>query len=526
MTANLPQAFLDKMNKLLGPEFPAFLASYEDPRYYGLRVNSLKAEPEDFLNISPFVLRPIPWVKDGYYYSEGDRPGKHPYYHAGLYYIQEPSAMVPVELLEVKPGEKVLDLCAAPGGKSTQISAALKGEGLIVANDNAGERVKVLAKNLELFGVRNAVILNELPDRIVAAFPHYFDKILIDAPCSGEGMFRKDEEMAGQWAKHSVERCVLMQRDILSHAAALLAPGGRIVYSTCTFSPEENEEMIAEFLDNHMDFAIVPVPVSLGLAPGRPEWIPNPEGELTQKSMDTTRHTGRIWPHLFQGEGHFFAILEHNGNDNVGIDRVHTPMDADHVDEETVSHRMSKELKRNNHDRNSKQGARSKPNTGMETALSSSELETVTFMLNNLLTCSLNGKFMKYGHHIYLSPLGVPELNGLKVARPGWFIGTLKKERFEPSHPLALGLKVSDVSRNIYMTAEENNCIRYLKGETVSVPLEAVIVRENPREERPANNSSEAKGYTLVCVDGYPMGWGKWIDGHLKNEYPAGWRIT
>ncbi|TXK86022.1 RsmB/NOP family class I SAM-dependent RNA methyltransferase [Paenibacillus sp. N3.4] len=260
MTKQLPALFREKMIDLLGEdEFAEYVKSYDEARLFGLRVNSNKIDKADFLAKSPFTLTPVPWASEGYYYQEGERPGKHPYYHAGLYYIQEPSAMAPVELLHVRPGERVLDLCAAPGGKSTQIAAKLKGEGVLVVNDNHSDRVKALVKNLELFGVRNAVVLNERPERMLTAFQGFFDKILIDAPCSGEGMFRKEEDMMVQWERHSVQEFAAMQRELLGQAAQMLAPGGTIVYSTCTFSPEENEAQIAEFLDKHPIFEVVPM---------------------------------------------------------------------------------------------------------------------------------------------------------------------------------------------------------------------------------------------------------------------------
>ncbi|GJM84209.1 hypothetical protein HMSSN139_67050 [Paenibacillus sp. HMSSN-139] len=204
------------MRELLGEEYDAFYASYGNPRFAGIRVNTLKIDPAEFREAAPFELRPIPWCKTGYYVDEQTKPGKHPYYHAGLYYIQEPSAMAPVELLDVAPGERVLDLCAAPGGKSTQIAAKLRGSGMLVTNDINAERTKALAKNIELYGVRNAVVLAESPERIARAFPYSFDKILIDAPCSGEGMFRKDEDMARLWEPEWVRKYAGMQRDICS----------------------------------------------------------------------------------------------------------------------------------------------------------------------------------------------------------------------------------------------------------------------------------------------------------------------
>ncbi|MBW4838887.1 MAG: RsmB/NOP family class I SAM-dependent RNA methyltransferase, partial [Paenibacillaceae bacterium] len=319
MAVQPPKGFLERMKELLGEEeYAAFYASYDNPRFAGIRVNTLKIDSEAFREAVPFELRPIPWCETGYYIDEQTKPGKHPYYHAGLYYIQEPSAMAPVELLEVTPGEHVLDLCAAPGGKSTQIAAKLRGNGMLVTNDINAERTKALAKNIELYGVRNAVVLGESPERIARAFPNFFDKILIDAPCSGEGMFRKDEDMARLWEPEWIRKYAGMQRDILRSAAALLAPGGRMVYSTCTFAPEENEATIADFLLEHPEFRVVPLRPNDCLSPGRPEWLEwlaeRGEGrDYPSEIVAQTAMCGRLWPHKMEGEGHFLAVLERQG---------------------------------------------------------------------------------------------------------------------------------------------------------------------------------------------------------------------
>ena len=313
MSITLPQSFKDKMKGLLLGDYDAFIDSYQRPRKYGLRVNRLKLSWEAFAKLSPFEggLTPVPWTEDAFYYTEGDRPGKHPYYHAGLYYIQEPSAMVPAELLDVQPGDRVLDLCAAPGGKSTQLASKLQGSGVLVTNDNARERTKVLAKNIELAGVRNAVVLNEEPAVLAPVFEGWFDRILVDAPCSGEGMFRKDESMIGEWEKHSVERCSLMQRDILKHAAHMLAPGGTLVYSTCTFSPEENEVQIAGLLAACPELEVVQVPLAHGWARGRSDWAREYGGDI--RESENVAGTVRLWPHLTEGEGHYAAVLRKRG---------------------------------------------------------------------------------------------------------------------------------------------------------------------------------------------------------------------
>ena len=267
------------MQGLLGKdEYEAFLLSYSMPRYYGLRVNTLKISVEEFIKISPFKLEKIPWTKDGFYYDEGEHPGKHPFYYAGLYYIQEPSAMLPATVLDARPGEYILDLCAAPGGKTVQIAAGMKGEGLLIANDISSERIKALVKNIELCGVRNTIVTNEQPKKLAAKFPTYFDKILVDAPCSGEGMFRKDENAAKSWGKYKCDACSSVQKDILEYADIMLKPGGRLVYSTCTFSPEEDEVVIGNFLKKHDNYETFEIPLIAGIENGRADWLLESDG--------------------------------------------------------------------------------------------------------------------------------------------------------------------------------------------------------------------------------------------------------
>lgn len=487
MSHTLPLAFVEKMERLLGDEFESFMHSYDAARYYGIRVNTLKISVGQFQRLSPFALRAIPWASEGFYVEEDARPGKHPYYHAGLYYIQEPSAMAPVELLDIGDGDRVLDLCAAPGGKSTQIAAKLAGTGVLVTNDNHSDRTKALAKNIELYGVRNAVVLNELPERIAGAFSHFFDKILIDAPCSGEGMFRKDEDMAKQWEKHSVHKCMLMQRDILRTAASLLAPGGRIVYSTCTFSPEENEAMIAELLTLHPAFHVVDVPKLHGFAAGRGDWLNDLTDEHGQPFSEEVKRavegTIRLWPHAVEGEGHFVAVLQHDGS-------------APLWSQESLAGK-----------------ARNKASTKVPFP-SKAEAELMNQFAEDNLLEPLSGNVVCYGQHVYISPIDADRLERLKVVRPGWFVGTLKKNRFEPAHPLAMALSPAEVQRSVQLESGSDEAIRYLKGETLSMAEERIV----------RSAGSLPKGYVLVCIDGFAVGWGKWLDGMLKNDYPAGWR--
>ncbi len=260
--APLPEGFTDRMEKMLGEEYPAFLKSYEEGRAYGLRVNLLKGSREELYGrlCRRFGLVPVPWCREGFYYGQEDRPGRHPFHQAGVYYIQEPSAMAVGSLLDPQPGEAVLDLCAAPGGKTTHIAARMAGEGLLVSNEVHPARAKALSQNVERMGVKNAVVTNEEPERLAKIFPGFFDRVVVDAPCSGEGMFRKEEQAREEWSRGHVQLCAGRQRQILDCGAKMLKPGGRMVYSTCTFSPEENEEVVIRFLESHPDFSLVPAP--------------------------------------------------------------------------------------------------------------------------------------------------------------------------------------------------------------------------------------------------------------------------
>ena len=293
----LPEKYISNMKDLLGNEFEEYIASFNEPRLYGLRVNTAKISVEDFLKISPFELTPIPWISNGFYYSEEDKPAKHPYYFAGLYYLQEPSAMTPAYVLPVNPEDKVLDLCAAPGGKSTELGAKLKGTGLLVSNDISASRAKALLKNIEVFGIGNVVVTCEYPEKLKERFTGFFDKILVDAPCSGEGMFRKDNKLIKSWESQGPEFFAPIQKGILKAAADMLKEGGYLLYSTCTFSKEEDEDNIFEFLNEHEDFEL--------------EHIYEYEGFIRAYGMEEAI---RLFQHHLKGEGHFVALLKKKGN--------------------------------------------------------------------------------------------------------------------------------------------------------------------------------------------------------------------
>lgn len=455
----LPEEFCQRMQELLGGEYPDFLASYQQKRFQGLRVNTLKISVEDFRKISPFPLTPIPWIHNGFYIDEQERPAKHPYYHAGLYYIQEPSAMAPVRVLDVRPGDRVLDLCAAPGGKSTQIAADLQGSGLLVSNDLSESRTKALTKNIELFGAAHAIVLNESPERLVSRFTGFFSKVLIDAPCSGEGMFRKDPDAVRQWGIHSSGKCVFLQQDILACAGEMVAPGGSLVYSTCTFNPEENEKNIETFLKNHPDFALGHISPGEGWEKGRGDWAGG------NKELD---RTVRLWPHKLPGEGHFVALVHKKGSTGPAW-----------TDTAAFSEKSN---------------------------LTDRDLADFHSFVRENLTAELPGRVESYGDRLYLQPSWVPDLRGIKVVRPGLYLGALKKNRFEPSHGLALALRKQSFRRILDFPVNSREIANYLKGETISINGE--------------------KGWTGVCVDSYPVGWGKQLEGVLKNHYPKGWRVV
>ncbi|MEK4041898.1 RsmB/NOP family class I SAM-dependent RNA methyltransferase [Paenibacillus sp. FSL L8-0493] len=504
MAAQLPSSFSERMMDLLGTDYNQFADSYKETPNGGVRVNTLKISVEKLQALSTLELEPIPWCPTGFYTEDGARPGKHPHYHAGLYYIQEPSAMAPVELLDVQPGDRVLDLCAAPGGKSTQISAKLSGEGLLVTNDLHPERTKALAKNLELYGVRNGIVLNESPDHIAAAFPLYFDKILIDAPCSGEGMFRKDEDMVKQWDSGTPAKYAAMQRDILRSAATALAPGGTLVYSTCTFASEENEEIIAEFISEHPQFSVITVGGTGSFAPGF--------GELSG--------TARLWPHKVKGEGHFMAVLQHVGPKVSAEERDQAEVKLSAVTRNTnkkgtahIKSANKPEARRGKEGKFSNKSAagaeRGRQGSGEEQALAA-----YGDFIKDQLGWEPKGYPIFFGDHLYISPLPKERLNGLKAIRPGWYVGHVRNGRFIPGHPMATALHPEESCRSVSLSSTSNEAISYLKGETLLISQERLSIKIGTTQ----------KGYVLVCIDGYSAGWGKWQDGVLKNEYPAGWR--
>lgn len=455
---NLPEKFTSSMKKLLNDEYDDYIKSFEEPRIYGLRVNTAKISVEEFLKISPFNLRQIPWIENGFFYSEEDRPAKHPYYFAGLYYLQEPSAMTPANLLPVKSGERVLDLCAAPGGKSTELAAKLNGKGLLVSNDISATRAKALLKNLELFGVPNMAVVCEMPQKLAEYFPEYFDKILIDAPCSGEGMFRKDNKLIKAWQSNGPEFYSNLQKNIVLEAVKMLKPGGLMIYSTCTFALEEDEQQIQYILDNCEDMSVVPLEKKEGFCDGL--------YELANTSEDT-KGCVRLFPHKIEGEGHFVALMKKAG-----------------------------ELKEDLSGKNLTSNVKKVPQ------------EILDFLQYTTIDIDMS-ELQIIDTRVYVVPRELGELKGLKYLRTGLLLGEIKKNRFEPSQALAMALKMEQFDSVINLNVDDARVIKYLKGETIEVD---------------DINVKRTSGWQLVCVDGYPLGFGKLVNGTLKNKYLSGWR--
>ena len=484
----LPEKFLERMQNMLGEEYPAFLESLSGKRYRALRLNPLKTRIQEGKEKLPFTLSPVPWTKNGFYYEEEEQPGKHPYHEAGLYYIQEPSAMAPVPCLmeerasvaaiperqeehvsaaaiperqeepisaaaipeqqeEPVSSERILDLCAAPGGKSTQIAEYMRGRGMLITNEIHPQRAKILSENIERMGISNAIVLNETPESLSKRFIAFFDRILVDAPCSGEGMFRKNDNAGEEWSEENVALCAERQDGILDCAATMLKPGGRLVYSTCTFAPAEDEGSVSRFLETHPDFCL--------------------------------EKEERLMPHKIKGEGHFLAVL----------------------------HREGGQLS-------------SAATAGTEKSLTLKDCREFLDFAKEALTIPAEelteGKILlRFGEQLYLAPAETPSLRGLKVLRPGLHLGTVKKNRFEPSHALALFLKKEQVVNGINLAGDGTAVRKYLEGQTLTIGAGCDVEMAD---------AALPKGWCLVCVDGYSLGWGKAAGAVLKNHYPKGLR--
>lgn len=611
----LPEEYAARMQRMLGNEYEAFLASYERERRPSLRVNLLKAEDASmepavnnvsvfvkthtdtivnagdddgksgadtgaamtservvtssdaltaqeitspatlttqesgvgFAAAAPWELVRVPWAAGGYSYAETDRPGKHAFHEAGVYYIQEASAMSVAALSGAQPGERILDLCAAPGGKTTQLAAMMQGRGVLVSNEIGPTRARILAQNVERMGIRNCIVTNETPAHLADRFTYYYDRVIVDAPCSGEGMFRSKDEALPLWSQGHVTQCAARQQDILDEAARMVGPGGTLVYSTCTFAPEEDEESVAAFLVTHPDYEIVDLPAQLGdrmaawgFTTGNPDWC---RQIITYEDPGDLRHvddyvserygtsievpeeirrqltrTIRLFPHRMGGEGHFLAMLRKAGT---RVLATFGEAVRDHVDAADHTARGSrKDIRGTRGDKHSRGGKGRDARGGKGTSMNDAIALWQEFVAENL-TCDLVAEratesgsvLLTFGEELYLEPAGI-SLTGLKVVRPGLHLGTASKGRFTPSQALAEALHPEDAIRtwNIPDDGPEDSrdAAAYLRGE--SLPCDPTL-----------------KGWTLVTVSDqsgqcYTLGWGKAAGGMLKNHYPKGLR--
>ena len=611
MGINLPAAFTERMKIMLKNEYDEFIKSYEDTSVHGLRINPLKTggadagltakgqsgtdeasedivqaqaltglcgeqtpealerlcggqTPEALARLcggqTPEALtglcgEQIPWCEEGFYYSDDVRPGKHPYHEAGVYYIQEPSAMLVGVLADTKPGERVLDLCAAPGGKTTHLAGQMKGRGLLWSNEIHPQRAKILSQNVERMGITNCIVSNEPPARLADRLNDFFDKIVVDAPCSGEGMFRKNPDACDEWSLESVRLCAERQLEILEEADRMLRYGGTLVYSTCTFSAEENEQVIERFLQTHSDYYIQRVELKAakdmstsvfypenidceagrvlkGLAVadgqsdepaynikndnagmpscGRPEWSDSGEKEL--------EHTFRMWPHLLKGEGHFAAVLK-KGKDYTADFNMKTSACSSYlkgaVKTSAGSSYLTGDVKTSagssyltGADNDLERVKKQKRGRAQAAGAGANNLKAATELFEEFkekyLNKDISGRFTLFGDNLYIVPEQMPDISGMKILRPVLQLGTIKKNRFEPSHALALSLRGAEARNTINISSEDDRVYAYLRGESIE--------------------AENLEGWTLVCVDGYSLGWGKASQNVLKNHYPKGLR--
>jgi 16S rRNA C967 or C1407 C5-methylase (RsmB/RsmF family)/NOL1/NOP2/fmu family ribosome biogenesis protein len=440
MTA-LPEKFISRMRSELGASFPEFIACYDEPPKRGLRVNTLKITPGEFHPASPWRLEPTGILDEGFLAPDAVNVGRHPYHAAGLFYMQEPSAMSAVAAALVDDsGMRVLDMCAAPGGKSGGAAARMKGKGVLVSNEIVPKRARLLAQNAERLGLPNCAVISERPDAIAKALPGFFDIVMVDAPCSGEGMFRKDDTAIAEWSPEHVKACAVRQSLILESAEKCLAPGGALVYSTCTFSHEENEGVIEEFLNKHGDFSV----------------------ELME----------RLYPHTSCGEGHFVCRLRRDGERPREIKYERFPRARDRKALAALDDFWGKTF---------------------ENALP----EGVVHIANDVLR---------------LVPADMPEaVLRLHPIACGVEIGRLQKGRLEPSHTLFMAALGSIYRRELSFEPGDPLLSAYLAGNTVPCP-------------------EGWRGYSAVSVKAggraFPIGFGKAVDGIMKNHIPKGLYIS
>lgn len=414
---NMPNDFLNDMKNIFKEEFDKFLDTYNSQNYSGLRANTLKISKSELKAIADFIGEDIPWSQDGFYYETNHKPAKSPLYHAGLYYIQEPSAMSVINNIDIEPGMKVLDICAAPGGKTINVAAKLENNGLLVTNDINHQRTKAILKNIELYGIQNALITNENHQNLEKMFPEFFDRIILDAPCSGEGMFRKDNDLIKSWQR-SKKETIPVQKELLEACANMLKPNGLMIYSTCTFNEEENENQILDFLTRNPVFVCIDIPKKNGFV-----------------SRDKLPKSARLLPHNLKGEGHFLCLMKKKSN-----------TDVEH------KYPLNNQLQKK------------------ESYFERNELpiEYLEFEKQNL-NIQLNGSFVVSENKLYKEIFTNKFQKGFKVVRNGLYIGEIKNKQFIPSQAFIMTLYKSDFKNYIDFDQSNPQVIKYLKGETIFI---------------------------------------------------------
>jgi NOL1/NOP2/sun family putative RNA methylase len=461
---HLPETFILEINRLLGEEASRFWDVFNtQPPVSGLRVNSLKTNLDQIQGSISSELKRLPWVKDGYQLLKDTKLGKHPFHAAGLFYLQEPSAMAPVDILDPQPGELILDLCAAPGGKTTQILALMENQGVLVANDANPRRVLSLTRNVERWGACNALITCERPEKLTNRFGPIFDRVLVDAPCSGEGTFRAEPGEVKKWSTRFTERCSAIQDELLWFASKMVRPGGILVYSTCTFNQRENEGSVSRFLGRNSDFILDPIPLQPGFSPGIP---------LSDNDPEQFHRTARIWPHLSPGEGHFIARMRRSGNrmdGNMAFQSLPDEMNSNYqgiydtfFDSTLVRNQRTERI------------APDQPSLAI------------------------------HGKRLYRIPEGSPSLAGLRVFHWGWWLGTVQSNRFIPSPAMAAGLTKEDSQLVIEFQLDDPDLVSYLRGSPIPY----------------SGERTTEKTWALVAVEEFPLGWGRIVHNQLKSYIP------
>jgi 16S rRNA C967 or C1407 C5-methylase (RsmB/RsmF family)/NOL1/NOP2/fmu family ribosome biogenesis protein len=473
------------MRELLGTEADLLEASLALAPQVGLRANTLKLSPSEFQALSPWPMSKVPWCPAGFVLDAGEatavvRPGLHPFHAAGLYYLQDPSAMAVAEVLAPRTGERILDLAAAPGGKSTHLASLYGDGGLLVANDVHGGRARELSRNLERWGTRRTVVTNSSALELAERWPERFDAVLLDAPCSGEGMFRKTPDALDQWSESLVAECAARQGALLPLAARLVRPGGRLVYSTCTLGPAENEQVVAAFLAGDPRWSLEE-PDLPGVDRGRPDWVHGPRGGELAGAV-------RLWPHRSVGEGHFIALLR---REPAEPSREATPEEAPEQAPEAAERRT----------RRSTKGRRGAANVSEHTRAALWR----EFVAGELRSDPFPGLELRpRPDGLYALPPSAPALDGLRVLRPGIWLGNEVRGRFVPSHALALALRAEEAARTLELPPDDPLLASYLRGAEIE--------------------SAGDDGWVLLTVAGAPVGWGRRARGIVKNHYPKGLR--